>query len=142
MTEHETTLEMGTREDRLYLTLCIYHETIDPSVVSERLGIEPTRVFYKGKPSRAGGTHHATSNAWFLSSEGKVPSNEFAAHLGYLMHCLSGKYDQVRSLKEEGYRLELSCYWMTESGLGVIEIPPGDIQQLADLGVWLWFDRY
>lgn len=127
-----------------YATLWIYPGEMDPSSVTERLGIEPTGWQRRGEATQEAGRRPrvAPINGWFLRSRGHVESRDSRRHVDWLLERLEPKADAIRSLQEAGCEMDLACYWVTRSGHGGPTIPPAQMRRLAQLNLMLWFDFY
>lgn len=129
---------------RTYATLCIYSGDADPSVVTKRLGIEPSssqrRVDAEALESAK--SKRAAVNGWFLESQGLVESRDSRRHIDWLLDRVEAKADALRSLQELGCRTEISCFWMSQEGHGGPALTPIQMQRLAQLNLELWFDFY
>lgn len=143
MCDEEYDDEYGTCA-QTYATLCIYPGEIDPTAVTERLGIEPSSWQRQGelpqrddRPPRA-----ATLNGWFLTSKDRIDSRDSRRHIDWILDQIEPSAGALRSLQLEGCRTEVSCFWISQSGHGGPTIPPGQMKRLADLGLVLWFDFY
>ena len=127
---------------RTYATLLIYTGNIDPSSVTERLGIEPTSWQRRGEP-----THQvdrpsriAPLSGWFLTSRGHVESKDSRRHVDWLLTRLECVAHVVRSLQSEGCQMQIACYWHSRQGQGGPSVSPSQMRLLGDLEIELWFD--
>ncbi|MBI3462420.1 MAG: DUF4279 domain-containing protein [Planctomycetes bacterium] len=129
---------------RTHATVRIYPpEVIDPREITRRLGIEPSSWQRKGdhspegKPPRIYKTH-----GWFLTSKGIVGSKDSRRHLDWLLEQIGPKAEALRELHREGCRMDVSCFWESQSGQGGPTVSPRQMEQLARLNLDLWFDLY
>ncbi len=127
--------------ERTYATLRIYPESLDPSEVTARLGIQPSDWQRRGE-SRRPGSRPAKLSGWFLSSEGAVESRDVRRHLDWLLSHIAPRGDVIRALQSEGCRMDVSCFWVSASGHGGPSVRPAQMGELARLGLELWFDVY
>ena len=126
-----------------HATLRIYPGEIDPDEITERLGIAPSHWQRRGEIARdAPGKRVAPINGWFLESEGQVDSCDSARHIDWLLDRLMEKAEALRSLRQDGCRIDIACYWLSKEGHGGPTIPPAQMKRLAELGIELWFDLY
>ncbi|WP_435018133.1 DUF4279 domain-containing protein [Tundrisphaera sp. TA3] len=127
-----------------YATLRIYPGEIDPATVTDRLGIEPTGWQRRGEMDRGSGriTRVTPINGWFLGSKGRVESRDSRRHIDWILDRVEPKAAAIRSLQEEGCRMDVSCFWTSQSGHGGPSLPPTQMRRLADLNLELWFDFY
>jgi hypothetical protein len=143
MCDHEYDDEYGTCRTT-YATLRIYPGEIDPTEVTDRLGIEPSSWQRRGEAiqGRDGPPKVASLNGWFLSTEGLFPSRDSRRHIDRILDRLEPNAEALRSLQQEGCRMDVSCFWISQSGHGGPEIPPRQMGRLAGLNLMLWFDLY
>lgn len=129
---------------RSYVTLRIYPANLDPKEVTHRLGIEPSEWQRQGETRYPNSkrSDQITLNGWFLTSNGIVNSKDSRQHLDWLLAQLAPKADTIRALQAEGCRMDISCYWLSKCGHGGPSVTPNQMEQLARLGVELWFDVY
>ncbi len=130
------------REDRVYVTLCIYHDDLDPEEVGRLLGSSPTGLRRKGHPAREGGRFLARTGAWFLESEAAVGSNSFEEHIQWLLDRLEGKDEEIVRLRSQGYKVEVSCFWQHVQLGPVLMLSPAVMKRLAELELLIWIDAY
>lgn len=127
--------------EETHVTLRIYlPEGSDPDVVTEKLGLQPTRTQRKGELRN--GQIKQWPTAWFINSEEKVQSKDLRRHLDWLMEQLSGKQEVIRELQKAGARLDISCFWASACGHGGPMLDPRILKRLARLNIGLGFDIY
>jgi hypothetical protein len=123
--------------ERVDVQLRIYAHDLDPMVVSGLLQLEPTSSQKRGqesRPNQLGRTRTAPIGAWFLSSEGRVPSKDLRRHLDWLLHQLTPRAAALHQLQAtEGVRMTVSCIWWSASGQGGPTVWPEQMKALADL---------
>jgi hypothetical protein len=124
-----------------YATLRVYSESLDPSEMTNRLGIEPTDWQRHGEEWQSG-SQPAALHCWFLSSKGKVASSDVRQHLDWLLGIVVPRADAVRSLQSNGCRMDVFCFWVSASGHGGPSVRPTQMRELAELGLELSFDVY
>jgi Domain of unknown function (DUF4279) len=128
---------------KTYATLRIYPGDIDPSAITERLGIEPSSWQRRGEIIKHGRRPKAApSNGWFLKSEGEVESRDSARHIDWLLDKIAPHSEAIRTLQEMGCKMDISCYWRSAQGHGGPTILPSQMRRLSDLNIELWFDFY
>jgi hypothetical protein len=130
---------------RTYATLLIYPGDLDPTVVTERLGIEPSSRQRRGEAVRRDDGRPgwvAPLNGWFLTTRGRLDSRDSRRHVGWLLDRVEPKAEAVRSLRQAGCRMTVSCFWLSQGGHGGPTVPVDQMRRLADLGIELWFDFY
>lgn len=129
---------------KTYATFRVYPGNMDPTSVSERLGIEPTRSLTKGELAEGsfGSPKIASINAWFLGSRGEVESKDVRRHLDWLLDALTPKAEAIRALHKAGCKMDIFCYWLSRSGHGGPIISPVQMARFAELNLALGFDFY
>jgi hypothetical protein len=125
-------------------TLRVDPGDIDPAVVTDRLGIEPSSWQRRGEVTERAGRPPkvAPLNGWFLESRGQVDSRDSGRHIDWLLDRVAPTAEAVRSRQEMGCRMDISCYWLSRDGHGGPTIPPTQMRRLAQLNIELWFDFY
>ncbi len=129
---------------KTYATLCIFRDDLDPSAVSDLLGIEPTSTQIKGEKcsTRRGRRVTPTIGGWFLSTEAHVTSKDSRRHIDWLTDRLAGREDVLARMRAEECRTEITCYWSSTEGHGGPTLTPVTMRRLADSGLELWYDFY
>jgi len=128
--------------ERTCAKLLIYPESMDPDLVTERLGIRPTQVNKKGalRPTFRG-ERPWPLNAWFLSSEGEVSSRDVRRHLDWLLARLVAAGDELRALQQQdGIRMSITCIWWSAHGDGGPTLWPEQMKLMAELGLECCFE--
>jgi hypothetical protein len=128
---------------KTFATLRIYHDTVEPPEVTAVLGIKPTDFVRRGDthgPSNRAATYKI--NGWFLSSENTVSSQDSLRHIEWLLPLVEPRRSQLGALREQGHRMEISCYWLSASGHGGPTLTPDVMRRVAELGLGLSFDVY
>jgi hypothetical protein len=123
-----------------YATLRIYHDDLEPEVVSSRLAITASKSQKKGQS--IGTNRIAPVGGWFLTSENHVNSKDVRRHVDWILTQLAGKEDQFLKLQDEGYETDIFCYWLSASGHGGPELDPELMQRLVSLRLIIGFDVY
>ena len=123
-----------------YATLRIYHDELDPDVISSRLLLTPSESQKKGQV--LGPDREAPVGGWFLSSNDQVSSKDVRRHVVWLLDQMAGREEQFLQLQDEGYRTDIFCYWLSASGHGGPELDPEIMQRLVSLRLKIGFDVY
>lgn len=125
-------------------TLRIYPGDIDPSAISERMGLEPTNWQRRGEVAQwfDGPPRVAPINGWFLQSEAYVESRDSRRHLDWILDRVEPKAEAIRFLQERGCEMDISCTWISRSGHGGPTVSPSQMKRLSELNLELWFDFY
>ena len=126
---------------RTYATLCIYlPDTINPTVLTEKFGIEPSRTQIKGEVRD--GRVRNWPTAWFLESTEKVASKEVRRHIDWLLEQMKDKSEVIRGLQAEGSEIYVSCFWESAVGHGGPMLDPEILKKIASLNIGIAFDIY
>jgi hypothetical protein len=123
-----------------YATLRIYHDELEPDIVTSRLVLAPSESQKKGK--KLGPNRMAPVGGWFLSSQDHVISKDVRRHVAWLLDQVAGREDQFLKLQDEGYKTDIFCYWRSASGHGGPELDPELMQRLVSLRLIIGFDVY
>jgi hypothetical protein len=124
---------------RTYATLLIYPVRTDPAAITERLGIEPSSWQRKGRRI-ADRPRIAEIDGWFLTTKGRIESKDSRRHIDWILDQIEDAAADLASLREEGARIEVCCYWLSAFGEGGPTISPQQLRQLGALDIELWFD--
>ena len=127
--------------EETFSTLRLYHDSISPSEVTNRLGLQPSKCFVKGDARGKRGKVYET-NGWFLSSEDVVKSHDSRRHIDWIIDQIWDKREQVSLMIQEGSKIDISSYWVSSSGNGGPTLSPYQMARLGELGVEVWWDVY
>ena len=133
--------EANPEVDRVYCSLRVYRDDLDPNLVSEFLSNRPDRVHQKDQPYLKGGKLLAPTGAWFFFTLDRFESQMHEDHINWLLDQFDGKHDALRQLQAEGYEIEVSCYWLSVEGR-VLQLSPATMRRLSELNLVIWFDIY
>jgi hypothetical protein len=125
--------------------LRIYHDDLDPERITGLLGIEPSKTQVKGRGhTRSNGmeSRPAPIGGWFLSSDGVIYSRDVRRHVDWVLDKLLGKDEVLTRLQEDGYRMDIFCYWLSASGHGGPILSPAIMRRLGELELEIGFDIY
>ena len=75
-----------------YATLRIYHDYLEPDVISSRLVLTPAASQKKGQA--LGPDRVARFGGWFFSSRDQVISKDVRRHVAWILDQLDGREDQ------------------------------------------------
>ncbi len=125
-----------TRTDAV---LRIYGHDLNPSEITQRLGLTPTSSQRRGDPLRHG-RKRAPIGGWFLSSDRLVTSLDTRRHLDWLLDRIEPVAHVLAELRAEGYRLEIQCWWESAGATGGPVLNPTHLVRLAALGLPIGFD--
>lgn len=120
-----------------HATFRVYHASADPDLISTTLGLVPDESSAAHTDDR--GRKRLT--VWLLSSEGRVKSRDVRRHIDWLTGQLEGRADAFSGLREQGFALDVFCYWYGV-GHGGPMLSPRQMSSLAALGLTIGFDIY
>jgi hypothetical protein len=141
-TEFAMSEDDGPKNDRFYVTLRVYHDDLDADHISRVLGLVPTHIHRRDQPYREGGRLLAPTGAWFFGSKDALDSSEFEDHITWLLDRLDGKGEAIRRLRNEGYEVEVSCYWLHVDLNRNLILSPSIMRRLVELDLTIWVDTY
>ena len=100
--------EIEAEPNILEVGLLIYNFADDPKTVTDVLGIEPSKVFYKGEKinSKMPIKHHY--NGWWLQSNVDVNAVNFGKHTAALLSVIEPRLSNFDKLPD-GCEVELAC---------------------------------
>ena len=130
-----------------YVTLCVYHQNLDPEAVTRLLNLQPSSCHRRGDVldalgEQASHSRQARNGGWFLTSRGSIDSPDVRMHLDWLIDRLAGASGALSALREQDCETVVSCYWLSAHGHGGPMLAPDMMHQLSELGLELWFDIY
>lgn len=120
--------------EETYVTLCLYHDQLDPSLITAQLGIEPTSVKRKEE------MNPHSRNGWFYSTEGIVESRDLRRHLYSIISDISIFSEHLEQLRIQGCEMWLSCFWASAAGNGGPILDSQIMLRLGQLSLDLDFD--
>jgi hypothetical protein len=124
--------QIGSR-DRFSLSLSFVDVTVDPDLVTERLGVEPTRSFKKGDRFPGKSNEYRKHGGWILESELPLTSS-FEDHFSWLISKIVGREEDIEYLTSHGYRPVLYVgYFFNRKEDGQIELNSQVVQKIASL---------
>jgi hypothetical protein len=119
----------------------VMSESLQPGVVTARLGVQPSRTQVRGELPQPASKHPFKYGGWFLESKGHIQSRDARRHIDWLLQHLQGKAAAIAQLKTEGHLVDVCVYWESV-GQGGPTLNSSHMVQLGELGVELWFDIY
>jgi hypothetical protein len=120
--------------------LRIEHDNAHPQSVTDALGITPTGSSERWQALLGEGAGRYPWSAWVLASAWAVHSKRPRAHFQWLLSFISPRARQLEALREQGYRMQVYCIWLSKGGYGGPELEPDILRGLADLGIPVYFD--
>ncbi len=131
-----------------FASLSFFGDNLEPSRVSQLLGVEPTTAYRKGEVYKRSRGHAVVGRTglWLLSSRDHVQSRELDDHLAYLKAIIfpSERNDLVKPLqtltREKGLGADVSCFWYGERGASAPAIPEELRAAFAQIGATIETD--
>lgn len=131
--------------EKTYVTLRIYSESIPPSVITSRMGIEPSSSQSIGDPKKFKGRifpGEIKIHGWFLCSKEFVISRDSRDHLDWLEERLNGKMTKLRNLQKKGCQADICCLWLQAGADGGPTLSKRQTSFLSKSGLDFWYDFY
>ncbi len=126
-----------------YVTLRVYHKTAEPAEVTRALGLEPSDAQMVGEVFEARNKKRTYEiSGWFFCSKDAVESYDSEKHLDWLLSQIESKKNALAALKQQGWWMDISCYWDSDQGDGGPTLSPALLKRLAAAETTLWFDVY
>ena len=126
--------------EETYATLRIYKDQLKPDEISLRLALVPTDSQQKGDFTPVKKT--APVGGWFMSSKGKVESKDVQRHILWILDQLIDREALLKELQDEGYEMDVFCFWASAHGHGGPQLNHEIMQMLGSLGLTVGFDIY
>lgn len=126
-----------------YATLTIYPKLLHPDIISEMLGLAPTRQNVIGEKvtNSIGSTREIKKSGWFLSTENIVLSKDLREHLDWILDKIepaSQAIEKLQSRKET--TMSISCVWHSLAGDGGPVLWPEQMIRISNLNLELSLD--
>lgn len=109
----------ANRDDVSFATFRVSGDALEPSVVTEALGLKPSLSYRKGEIYRAGRRrqreYKGRTGVWYLSTDALLVTPDLEEHLTFLTFLLSARprgLDLLRDMVRSGeYEASASCFW-------------------------------
>ncbi len=124
-----------------FATLRFYHADGSPETVTETLGIAPSKSQVRGTNVFSDKQVRRPISGWFLCSKGEVESKDVRRHIDWILDRIRGLESGFERLQSEGWRTDISCYWLG-IGHGGPMLDPSQMADLAKLNLECGFDVY
>jgi hypothetical protein len=115
-----------------FATLRFYHESESPHVITDSLGINPSKT--QSVPEKK-------ISGWFLRTKDHVESKDVRRHIDWILEKLSGSEAKVIQLQKNGWRADVNCYWVS-IGQGGPMLNPDQMEHLSKFKLTCGFDIY
>jgi hypothetical protein len=107
--------------------------------VTSLLDIEPANTHRRGDPRPTGTPFRA--GLWSLTTRND-PSLDVRHHIELLLDRVEPSAKTLATLRSEGIRQDIFCYWATNNGQGGPELDASQMCRLGALGLAISFDFY
>jgi Domain of unknown function (DUF4279) len=122
----------------------LFSDTLDPQVVSERLGLAPSTAGAKGEPRptrRKSPPLQWRTGTWILESP--LPrSAKLEAHVRDVLDRLEDRTGEIRAFMAQEYRADVFCGCFLDASNEGTTLEPETLRLLALIGVPLGLDIY
>jgi hypothetical protein len=114
-----------------HVTLRVYGERFDPDTMTNRLGVEPSRV-----------SSHENLVMWTYSTK-QIVDNLFPlqTHLQHIVDLLVPRRRQLWAIQHR-FKTDVLCYFASQSDTGGFDLSPDIFRQLAYLKLGIRTDEY
>ena len=117
----------------------ITHPSLDPVVISHKLGLTPSWSWSKGTP-RGSRQIPTRSGIWGFDTNGILTSRDVRRHLDWLLDHLEPHAATLAALQAEGYQMDVFCLWCRDGGTGGPMLSPRNMARLAALDLTIGFE--
>ena len=123
---------------RTYATLSIYHDTLDPALMTKLLKSVPDRSQKSGDIIRPG--KRARVSGWFLGTQQLSQSRDLRFHLELILEKISTKKRELKKLKKMGCQIWIMCFWESAAGNGGPILDHEVLGRLSEYPIDLHYD--
>lgn len=138
-------LEENSNCERTNASFRIVGESLDPRVITPKLGIVPSYSHPSGhkKWLKNGQVVKYRNGVWLLSSEDRVVSTSIERHLIYLLERLEPRKSEILEFVNcPSFDVDFSCTWVSSTGHGGPVLSSDLLIRLSSLCNLLSFDFY
>ena len=139
-TSRETMLN-DEKPPRVYATFMLRGKELDPQLVSELLGMTPTRSFKRGDQRTE--EKKWPHGFWGLTSDERIQSTDLALHIEWVINQLEPvRQKLVEIMSDKQIDAEISCLWMLSTSHDGLSVSAVLLERIASLGLKLNLDIY
>jgi hypothetical protein len=123
----------------------IFHEDLDPKVISTAFGMSPTKSHYKGEPrdGRNGRVYTPHQQGiWILSSKNQFSSVDANTHICWVLDQLVVCIEEIHQFQDQGFNTDMMCGWHTEGWNTCPALNVKTMRMLTRFRLDCWFDIY
>ena len=128
------------RPDEHHVYLGVFEFGNDPTVVTEIVGVQPTKAWSKGDPWGEGTSAWHTHSRWTLQSDLPL-TDPIEKHIDRLLPMLEERADAVREVAEKFQATMTVAAYFYDSQPG-FRLSHDQIRRISDLNLALDFDLY
>jgi len=121
--------------ENCHVSLRIGSDHLDPTLVSEELGLKPSRSWKRGVPFLVKPDKEVVRDfgSWVLDTN-DLASKSLEAHAIHLLELVDGKTDRLRALIEAGkYRVSIVFWWSSGLTPGGYNLSSRTLGELCEL---------
>src|SRR5262245_23921155 len=122
-----------------FATLRIFSATMHPKAIGEILAVEATDTIPIDPSSKY--RVRRETNYWNWCTQHRVNSADNTLHIAALLEVFGSKQAELESLRTAGCETDICCYWVS-TGQGGPSLEVATMQELARLGLPIWWDVY
>jgi hypothetical protein len=113
--------------------LRIFGDGLPLDEISERLGVQPTRVRRKGERPKPGSKTIWPDDGWFFSSS--LPESEpLHRHIDAVWSVMKPRVEYLKALKER-FKVDVFCGYRSNCDHAGIEVPPRSLEMFVALEI-------
>jgi Domain of unknown function (DUF4279) len=140
ISSHGASNLLGTRRsipdystlEKCYASLCVNTGDLDPSIVTEQIGVTPSVLSRAGERENFNLGHENPFNIWCLLSKGAVESSDLCDHLDWLFSRIESWGPELERLRERGCQIGVVCHWLSLDGQAGPILSVRQIEKLAE----------
>jgi len=125
-----------------YATLRIFSDDIEPSSITDIMGIKPSEILNAGEKNSKNSDGVHKINSWFLSSEHRINSKDSRRHIDWIIDQIKGKDEKLKELQNRNVLMDIFCFWSATGLSGGPIISTFQMRELSRLNIELMFDFY
>ena len=132
---------LDTTPKEVNVSLFITRSDLNPDEVTALMGLVPFTSRRRGDLLPLFNTA-SEFGSWRFSSKPNVDSLNLDEHLGWLFGQIRHKDEALQSLKSQGYKRFVKCYWLTQAENAEPRLRFEFMRRLSELELDFYFDVY
>jgi Domain of unknown function (DUF4279) len=134
--------DFAFHEAKVRAYLSIQSQILEPSVITERTGLMPTRSQQQGEPiGSADSPLRFAEHRWYFEPQANIPGN-LDDKLGFLLDRLESSQPQILALSESCDICIIICYEAYHGSMGGWHLTQETMQRIVALGADVDLDLY